>query len=240
MKHYLTTSIIVTSFLLVSKFDGFAQGFVNLNFESTTLASNGTPSTVATTVGLPGWSASIGGVSQSTILYNNGTLGNSAIAIQGYNVFSPSIAGNFSAALTAGATGNASISQTGLIPANSLSLLFESYSSGSGLPTLSVTINGQNISISPLLITANYTLYGGDISAFSGQTANLAFTAVSNYPQGFGYYVLDEISFSTNPVPEPSEYALLALGGILFGIRYWRKNSVKRGAAEIVPVLIKD
>ena len=134
------------------------------------------------------------------------------------------MAGTFSAALTAGATGNASISQTGLIPGNTLSLLFDSYTTGNGLPTLSVTINGEDISISPLLRTANYTLYGGDISMFAGQTASLAFTAVSNYPQGFGYYVLDEISFSTNPVPEPSTLGLTALGGLLFAWR-WRRSS---------------
>jgi len=206
--------------------EGKSQGFVNLNFESTTLASNGTPSTVATTVGLPGWDASIGGISQSTILYNNGTLGNSAVAIQGYgNSLTPVIAGTFSASLTAGATGNASISQTGLIPADSLSLLFESYTTGNGLPTLSVTINGQDIGISPLLTTANYTLYGGDISAFAGQTANLAFTAVSDYPQGFGYYVLDNIQFSPTAVPEPSTLGLAALGGAVLAWRRWRKSA---------------
>jgi hypothetical protein len=215
--------ILLVSLVLCSS--GHTQGFVNLNFESTTLAYNATPSTVATTVGLPGWNASIGGISQSTILYNNGTLGNSAVAIQGYaNSLTPVIAGTFSASLTAGATGNASISQTGLIPANSLSLLFESYTSGNGLPTLSVTIDGQNISVSPLLTTANYTLYGGDISAFAGQPANLAFTAVSNYPQGFGYYVLDEISFSTNPVPEPSTLGLIALGGLFLAWQWKRKH----------------
>jgi hypothetical protein len=219
MKTTINKIVLIAMLVLLVR-AGNSQGFVNLNFESTTLASNGTPSTVATTVGLPGWNASIGGISQSTILYNNGTLGNSAVAIQGYaNSLTPVIAGTFSASLTAGATGNASISQTGLIPANTLSLLFESYTTGNGLPTLSVTVNGQNISISPLLTTANYTLYGGDISIFAGQTANLAFTAVSNYPQGFGYYVLDEISFSTNPVPEPSTLGLTALGGLLLA---WR------------------
>jgi hypothetical protein len=225
MKHYLTNSLIVTSFLLISKVGVFAQGFVNLNFESTTLAYNATPSTVATTVGLPGWNAYIGGISQSTILYNNGTLGNSAVAIQGYaNSLTPVIDGTFSAALTAGATGNASISQTGFIPADTLSLLFESYTTGNGLPTLSVTINGQDISISPLLTTANYTLYGGDVSSFAGTTANLAFTAVSNYPQGFGYYVLDDISFSPSAVPEPSTLGLTALGGLLLA---WRRRKAR-------------
>ncbi len=225
MKAILNKTGLIGLITLLS-WEGKSQGFVNLDFESTTLAFNGMPSTVATSVGLPGWNASIGGISQSTILYNNGTLGNSAVAIQGYaNSLTPIIAGTFSASLTAGATGNASISQTGLIPADALSLLFESYTTGNGLPTLSVTINGQDISISPLLTTANYTLYGGDISFFAGQTANLAFTAVSNYPQGFGYYVLDGISFSANSVPEPSAFGLVALGGLLFGYRRWRKSS---------------
>ena len=208
--------------------EGKPQGFVNLNFESTTLVSNGAPITVATTVALPGWNVFIGGIPQSTILYNNGTLGDSAVAIQGYaNSLTPVIAGNFSVSLTAGATGNASISQTGLLPANALSLFFESYTTGNGVPILSVTINGQDIGVSPLLTTANYTLYGGDISGFAGQAVNLAFTAVSDYPQGFGYYVLDEISFSTNPIPEPSEYVLLALGGVAFiGWRHFLRRKL--------------
>lgn len=161
---------------------GNAQGFINLNFESTTLITNGSPGTVSTTIGLPDWNAFIGGISQSTILYNNGTLGNSAIAILGYgNPLNPVIAGNFSVSLTAGANGNAAISQTGVVPQNVYSILFESYAQGNELTNLLVTLNGQAINIMPLETTANYTLYGGNISSFSGQTADLTFTASSTF-----------------------------------------------------------
>ena len=204
-----------------------AQGFVNLNFEAATLATNGAPSFVSTSVGLPGWTALIGGVSQSSILYNNGTLGSSAVAILGNgNLINPVIEGGFSASLTAGDTGDAAISQTGLVPAGSASIFYKAYSQGNGLPNLLVTLNGQAITPFQLLTTPNYTLYGGDVSAFAGQTASLAFTAASKInPLGFEIFGLDSISFSSSSIPEPSGLALSALGGILFAWCAGKKSS---------------
>lgn len=221
----MNKSAVLSLLLLLCGQHGYAQGFVNLDFEATALAPNGSPSTVSTSVGLFGWNASIGGVSRSTILYNDGTLGNSSIAILGNgNLWNPVIAGNFSVELTAGANGDAAISQTGLVPTNTHSILFASYAQGSGLGNLSVMLNSQIISISTLTTTANYTLYWGDVSAFAGQTATLTFFTDS-YLQGFKIFMLDGISFSSIAVPEPSTFSLFALGSCLFLGWRWRKSS---------------
>ena len=53
-------------------------------------------------------------------------------------------------------------------------------------------------------------MYAGEISPYAGQTAELRFTV----PTAGGS--LDYIQFSTTPVPEPSTWALLGLGGALF------------------------
>jgi len=88
----------------ISRFIASGQGFLNLDFENTSLPPNGPPGTVSTTSGLPGWEVSIAGVPQSTIYYNDGTLGDSSVAILGKgNSVSAVIDGNFSVVLTGGA-----------------------------------------------------------------------------------------------------------------------------------------
>jgi hypothetical protein len=227
MKRNVLKGVLFGLLTITTRLDTAAQSFLNLDFESTTLPPAGPPSTVATTTGLPGWAALIAGTSQSTILYNNATLGNSSIALLGSgNSVNPVIQGTFSVMLTAGASpGNSSlsadaeISQTGVVPPNTRSLLFEAYSQGNGLGLLSVALNGLTLEIVPITTTASYTIYGGDISTFAGKRANLSFTAVSDYPQGFEIYGLDAISFSASPVPEPSVLGLLAVGLCFLGRR---------------------
>src|SRR5437667_6331685 len=132
----------------ISRFVASGQGFLNLDFENTSLPPNGPPGTVSTTSGLPAWEVSIAGVPQSTIYYNDGTLGDSSVAILGKgNSVSAVIDGNFSVVLTGGAyLGNpplpadAAISQTGLVPPDAKSILFASYSRGNGFPNLSVML----------------------------------------------------------------------------------------------------
>jgi hypothetical protein len=50
MKTIISKIALIEVFVLLVRV-GHSQGFGNLNFESTTLASNATPTTVATTVG---------------------------------------------------------------------------------------------------------------------------------------------------------------------------------------------
>jgi hypothetical protein len=64
---------------------------------------------------------------------------------------------------------------------------------------------------------ANYTLYGADIHALAGQTAELDFTLLGNVD--INTIFLDSIQFSSQPIPEPGVYGLAALGALLLG---WR------------------
>jgi hypothetical protein len=57
------------------------------------------------------------------------------------------------------------------------------------------------------------TLFGADITRFAGQQQRLAFTAALG-PTGANGFLLDDIAFSTQVVPEPSAISLL-LGGSL-------------------------
>jgi hypothetical protein len=111
---------------------------------------------------------------------------------------------------TAGPPGTAAIGQTAQIPESSLSFTFFA-SSDSGFQ---VTFGGQNIPLVEYESTANYNIWGGDISAFAGESKELLFT---------GGGILDNIIFSTSPVPEPGTGGLILCGAVLFGFGRWRK-----------------
>jgi hypothetical protein len=93
---------------------------------------------------------------------------------------------------------------------------------GGGTTTLS--LGGQNINLIPLSSTANYTLFGGDISAFAGQVDELKISANFGATNHFYSIYLDDITFSTSPVPEPGTGALLVCGTILFGLNRRRRR----------------
>ncbi|HEY3854007.1 MAG TPA: PEP-CTERM sorting domain-containing protein [Verrucomicrobiae bacterium] len=75
----------------------------------------------------------------------------------------------------------------------------------------------------PLQTFPNYTVYGGDISDWAGQTALLDITQLAP-PTGNQQFSpsgvqLDDITFSPNPItvtPEPDALALMGVGGVLF------------------------
>jgi hypothetical protein len=74
--------------------------------------------------------------------------------------------------------------------------------------------------------TLNYTVYGADVSAWAGQTAQLSFTTFAENPhQNNQYLYLDAIQFSTQSIPEPSTFALAGLGSLFVGFRRWRNPS---------------
>jgi hypothetical protein len=197
--------------------DGVAQStFQNLDFEAANVP-NVPPlqfgSDVLVTDGVPGWTVYLGGIPQSSMLHNNMSLGAAEVAIYGPQWFSSDILqGNYTVSLqpsTAGPATSASIGQTGLIPQTAESLSF--YGNGGFV----VTFNGYQIPLTTLGSGANYTVLGGDISAFAGQTGELLF-------QGGG--LLDNIQFSNLPVPEPSTFGLSALGAWLLGWRLLRRR----------------
>lgn len=200
---------------------GFSQSFVNLNFESAVINSNGAPAfNVVANSAIPGWTAYVGGNAQNYIIYNTINLDNAGVSIQGANTAIPSlqpIQGNYSIFLQGASPfaqqQSAAIGQTGQIPLTALSLIF-----WGSLSSSDVSFDGQDLSLTQLGSTANYNIYGADVSALAGQTSQLLFTANPG-----GSFFLDNIQFSTSAVPEPSAFGLFAVGGMFLA---WRKRRI--------------
>ena len=208
----------------------FCQRFLNLDFESANVKGYAVgSSSVPTASALPGWTASysqpgLGTANTSQIWYDTISLGGAMIVVNDTNASSrmAPIKGYYSVLLVGGSyQTSASISQTGLIPNGTTTLLVSS--SGLLAGQFMVSVGGQSINMTPLQSFANYSIYVGDIASFAGQTAQLSFTAL---PPATGFYenniVLDNIQFSNSPVPEPGSLALLVAGGLL-GAWRWKR-----------------
>ena len=187
------------------------QEFTNLKFEDAKISFvPGSTVNVATSNALPGWSAFLGTNELTTVPYNDfaipfpwGLVGSNNLVIDG----------NFSASLE----GDESISQKGLVPSGTESLLFSADSY-----FLDVSLGGQSLSYAAISNALNssgmsYALYGANISGFAGQVETLTFSVGL---AGSGRGILDDIQFSPEAVPEPSSVSLISLGGaVLFYLR---------------------
>ena len=217
-------SIIFTAALLSLAEAGFAQGFVNLNFEQATVSP--TPagvygSQVDPAIAFPGWTIGNSGNNGRTyVFYNEASVGSPAVDLMGPNFpnalgYLP-LQGSYSVLLQyyGIAGGPPTLSQTGMIPANAQSITFLDFSGidplfGASSTNPIVTLNGINI---PLMSIAGGRL-AGDVTAFAGSNAQLTFST----PNSFGGSYFDDIQFSSLPIPEPSEFALAALGALFLG-----------------------
>ena len=230
MKILRTTYLVVVSFVFLQNISG--QGFVNLNFEQAVIVTDPSvpyyPYGVYASNALPGWTG-IGFLSPNYITYDDLSLGATSVTLCGTNSqYSPSsLDGRFSIDLYGGVEGpaaGASISQTGLVPSNAASIRFIAQGvipASAGGPLL-LSLGGQNISYFAISTGPNYTVYGGDISAFAGQIAQLTF----NTPQGNNnYWELDDIQFSSSPVPEPSVWSLIII--FTFMLCWYKKRPNK-------------
>jgi hypothetical protein len=211
----ITMTLAVAAIFMIS---AQGQGFQNLNFESAQgLPGNpgayGMPVTV--TDAMPGWTAYAGPNTLSSIYYvSNSFPGvSSLVELEGGSL---ALSGN---SLTVGLYQGGLISQTGMVPDDAESLEFEAY----GVPGpsgFSVTLGGQTLSYSALSEGPDYIEYGANIPAdMDGQMEALTF--------GGDKVLLDDIEFSTMSVPEPSEYVLIGLGALLFGLATWHQGGGK-------------
>ena len=202
--------------LLLSAAGTLGQGtFQNLDFENGTfIPISGDPfGSVEWTPAMPGWTGYIGTIQQSLISLNSLSLSAANIAIMGPDFPSPGLFhGQYYVVLQNSfpvATDVPAISQVGMVPVGSQTIQFwtgDQYAVGFG-----VSYGGHQISLSQLGSTANGRwMWGGDVSAFAGQTGELRF-------RGNGY--LDNIQFSDQPIPEPGVFGLSALGALLLGCR---------------------
>ena len=179
----------------------FAQGFVNLDFESANLSSY-SPGPVPTVDAIPGWTALRDNSPQETIAYNVGGL----IEI----VAATTIQGDYYIHLQGQRGLTVSIGQTGTIPDTSQSLVF-----WGNVNLASISFNGQELSLVVLGQTPGYSIYGADIAGFAGKTGPLLLSAT-----GTAFADIDNLAFSTSPIPEPSGLTLAGLA--LVALRFWR------------------
>ncbi len=211
----MKTEITAIIFALAGMSSGYPQGFLNLNFESATIPSNPTYADITVSNLFPRWT-----VTAPLFYYNDVSLTGNSISIWDTNppAAFPPIQGRYFAVFFGGnypGFGTAiSLGQTGQIPLSAQSLIFLGAIGG-----MQINFNGQPISFFSLSATANYTVYGADISPYAGQTGQLLFTL----PPYVGNAMLDNIQFSSSPIPEPGVLCLFALGGALLGVRRWKK-----------------
>lgn len=178
-----------------------SQGtFQNLNFEQVNTSFP---------ISVTGWT-----IYSGTVFYNDASLGGAAVSIHSaQSLFFQPLQGNYSVFIqgsSAGPPTSAAIGQTGQIPVNSLSIRFWA----DPRSDLQVSFGGVTIPVIRLTTTANYDVFGGDISIFAGQSAELRFTGLAN---SGGYF--DNIQFSTQQIPEPSTLTLFGFGALLLGYR---------------------
>ena len=209
-----TLQIVV---ILAMAINANPQGtFQNLDFEQANPVYF--PGGAATTASaLPYWTVLVGGVQQRIIAVNSPTYGASSVTLlspgvlpTGFGVFTP-IDGNYSVLLESfGSTATPSISQTGVIPAGTQSLLFSTRPTAWG--PINLMMGTQSVPYTEVETGPNYIVYGANISAWAGQSVELTFSD----PYAAGSWELDDISFSPNAVPEPNSFALIGIGGLFF------------------------
>jgi hypothetical protein len=104
------------------------------------------------------------------------------------------------------------IEQPGTIPVGSESLTFLSHG------TFAVSFGGHPLTLEVLGYGPNNSLlYGADISAYAGTYGEILFQT-GNF-SSVGLNVLDDITFSPQPIPEPGVISMLGLGTLIFGLR---------------------
>jgi hypothetical protein len=88
--------------------------------------------------------------------------------------------------------------------------------------TLTVSLGGVTVPYFALSTGPNYTLYGGDVSAFAGQTVELDLSLSRAPGADYSNLNVDSIEFSASTIPEPSVLTLSALGTVLLTWRFLR------------------
>jgi hypothetical protein len=184
-----------------------------LDFEQASLEplSPGSPF-IATTNAFPGWTVYANGTPQPFVSYGEIYAPCVAGILDSNLPGNLVLSGRFSATLGGSDLLNgitASIGQSGVIPTGSESLRFL----GSG--GFSVSFAGHSLPLQDLGNGPNFSdIYGANIAAYAGAYGQLLFQAGPG-----GAYYLDDISFSTQAIPEPGVVPILALGALMPWLR---------------------
>jgi hypothetical protein len=206
--------------------------FQNLDFEQGKLNFlPGGGDLIATTNALPGWAVYANGAPQPSVSYNE--IVNGAVAgLMGTNGASPLLDGKFSAILGGPYVSSLplSMSQSAVIPIGSQSLRYLQ------IGFFSVSFAGHALPIQLLGNGPRFgQIYGADVSQYAGQYGQLTFQtgALSNPVDN----LLDDITFSTQPIPEPGVLAILGLGTLMLSLRRDGSQDRRRMTNPKGPVL---
>jgi hypothetical protein len=230
---FRTAISVMVAVALCGPGEVLGTAFQNLDFESAII---GTPVNheLPASQAVPNWTTSHW--HSGYVCYDDLSVGSTVVSLQdGLNpyhwgsVWMNPLQGSCSVLLQSGYNGppeDAWISQTGDVPPDARSLMFNSdYISGGSLV---VSMNGTPISMSVYsvgpIVNSNFgpvKTYIGDISAFSGrQNVALRFEAVPFDPP-YCNADLDAIQFSSISTPEPSSLVLLAVGIVSLAGYFW-------------------
>ncbi len=214
---------LAIALLLAASLNGWSQGtFQNLGFEDATLIPiPGDPSgSVEFSAAFPGWTGYVGGQMQRSTIPNGVPIGEahpfiSIMAPPGWIAWQGSYEVGFGAGTDAsGSYIPVALTQVGQVPVGAMSMQFLARFASA----ISVFLGGQQLSLVPLGSGPGTSrLYGADVSIYAGQTLELRFQP------GLGIDYLDDIQFSSMPIPEPSTAWLGALGAGLLGWRLARR-----------------
>lgn len=235
MRRWIVCSIAL--FLICTSGLWAQSAFQNLDFESANVApipAGQYGGLVPITNAIPFWTGYLGTNQWTQVLQNNLTLGQASIGL--YGPVSPAgviLQGQYTVVLQAGFNPfdglqsfvGASLAQVGLVPANANSILLDVVTWGTNF-TLSFA--GQGISLSPVGSGPNYTVYGGNIAPFSGQAGELKLTILPTVDDPENSAFVDAISFSTQPIPEPSALSLLLAG--ITALILWHRRTCRKPA----------
>jgi PEP-CTERM motif len=187
-----------------------AQGFTNLDFEAAVVVPT-VPGFgfLSWDLAVPGWSHSPGsdtgivyygathvGTTQWFRLLDGGSAGGSPLE----GNYAMQFASGYATAPIAGTWVNAYLSQTGLVPADAMSLTFLASR------PVAVTIDGVPAAATSLGAAS----FAVDISAHAGSVVEMRF--INTTLQMHDPVTLDGVAFSTAPVPEPATWWLFGLG----------------------------
>jgi len=229
-----------------------ASSFQNLNFESASVASAPASYTpwdaydpISAASALPFWTVEEDNTGCNAVWRQPVALDETSVALVGAKGTQSDpqsgtpIQGKYSVALSSNpqtsGSGSpyfsfASIAQTGNVPVQAKSIVF--LMEGAYGPAPLVTLGGTPINLIALSDNNNVYTMAGDISEFAGQNLELKFLCqgTGNRSVDFGEsgFELDNISFSTVAIPEPSSYAALIAGTALVGTWIFRRT-IKRG-----------
>ena len=108
----------------------------------------------------------------------------------------------------------------GLVPNSNYNLaIFSPESASFSIAGVTKTLNSAQANWSSLVQGSNYVLFP---SIKSDDTGTLSFTPTAGYGNAWSAFELQAV---TAPVPEPSSYALFALG--LGGLAFWKRRQKK-------------